>query len=132
MIKQFAFSMCEYVYIGDSVGEVADNDGGGIPLEGNPPSPLEVPDVGGEGDIIKMETTPYDGNHELVGKDPTIQTSDYTADQSQLVGSHSYHFIQSEAPEGTKHHLLIGHGSGLAVTVDDNLENVVCICRKKI
>ena len=116
--------------IGDSVGEVADNDGGGIPLEGNPAPLLEVPDVGGEGDIIKMETTPYDGNHELVGKDPTIQTSDYTADQSQLVGSQSYHSIQ-EAP-GTKHHLLIGHGSGIAVTVDGNLENMVCICRKYI
>ena len=100
--KQFAFSMC----IGDSVGEVTDNNEVGIPLEGNPAPPLEVSDVGGEGDIIKMETTPYGGNHELVGKDPTIQTSDYTADQSQLVGSQSYHFIQSEAPAGTKHYLL--------------------------
>ena len=130
MIKQFAFSMCEYVH-SDSIGEVAYNDGGGIPPQGNPAPPLEVPDVGDEGDIIKIETTPYDGNHESVGKDPTIQISDHAADQSQLVGSQSYHSIQSEAP-GTKHHLLIGHGSGLAVTVGDNLENVVCICRKKV
>ena len=111
---------------GDSVGEVTDNDGGGMPLEGNPAPPLEVPNVGGEGDIIKMETTPYDGNHELVGKDPTIQTSDYTADQSQLAGSQSHHSIQSQAP-ATKHHLLIGHRYGIAVPVDGSLENVVCI-----
>ena len=91
MIKQFDFSMCEYVH-SDSVGEVAYNDGGGIPPQGSPAPPLEVPDVGGEGDIIIMETTPYGGNHELVGKDPTIQTSDDTADQSQLVGSQSYHY----------------------------------------
>ena len=71
------------IFIGDSVGEVADNDGGEIPPEGNPAPSLEVPEVGhSEGDIIIMETTPYGGNHELVGKDPTIQTSDYTADQS--------------------------------------------------
>ena len=109
--------------IGDSVGKVADNDGGGIPLEGNPAPPMEVPDVGGEGDIIKMETTPYDGNHELVGKDPTIQTSDYIADQSQPVGSQSCHSIQSEAP--------CRHKASLIVTVDGNLENVVAMYLQK-
>ena len=116
--------------IGDSSGgEVADNDGDDISSEGNAaPSP---PDEADEGNIVTMETTPYGGNHELVRKDPTIQTSDDTADQSQLAGSQSYHLIQSQAP-ATKHHLLIGNGSSIAVPVDGSLENVVCICKMEL
>ena len=121
------------VYIGDSSGgEIADNgDGVAIPPEGNPAPPLQAPYLAGEGDTVQMETTQYDGKHQLVGINYTIQTSDYTADQSQLVGSQSYHLIQSEAP-ATKHYSPIDHGSGIAVTVDGSLENVVCICIKSI
>ena len=100
-----------------------------MPLEGNPVSPLQAPYLAGEGDTVQMETTQYDGKHQLVGINYTIQTSDYTTDQSQLVGSQSYHPVQSEAP-GTKHYSLIDHGSGIAVTVDGTLENMVCICIK--
>ena len=116
--------------IGDSSsGEVADNDGDDVSSEGNAaPSP---PDMADEGNIVTMETTLYGGNHELVGKDPPIQTSDDTADQSQLAGSQSYHLIQLQAP-ATKHHLLIGNGSGIAVPVDGSLENVVCICKMEL
>ena len=119
--------------IGDSCsGEAADNDGGIIPLEGNAaPLPLQVPDVAGEGDVIQMECTPHDGKHQLVGADRTIQTTDYTTDQSRLVGSQSYRSVQLEAP-GTKYYITVGHGSDIAVTVDGNLENMVNICINKV
>ena len=98
--------------------------------EGNSPPPPQAPYLAGEGDTVQMETTQYDGKHQLVGINYTIQTSDYTTDQSQLVGSQSYHPVQSEAPR-TKHYSPIDHGSGIAVTIDGSLENMVCICIKK-
>ena len=97
--------------------------------EGNSPPPPQAPYLADEGDTVQMETTQYDGKHQLVGINYNIQTSDYTAEQSQLVGSQSYHPVQAEAP-GTKHYSLIDHGSGIAITVDGTLENVVCICIK--
>ena len=87
--------------------------------------------MAGEGDVVQMESTPHDGKHQLVGADRTIQTTDYTADQSQLVGSQSYLSVQSEAP-GTKCYIIVGHGSDIAVTVDGNLENMVNICINKV
>ena len=118
--------------IGDSgSGEAADNDEDTIPPEGNPapPLPLQVPDVAaGEDDVIQMECSPHDGKHQLVGADRTIQTSDYTADQSQLVGSYSYHSETS----GTKYYITVGHGPDIAVTVDGNLGNTVNICINKV
>ena len=87
--------------------------------------------MAGEGDVVQMESTPHDGKDQLVGADQTIQTTDYTADQSQLVGSQSYLSVQSEAP-GTKCYITVGHGPDIAVTVDGNLENMVNICINKV
>ena len=119
--------------IGDSCsGEAVDNDGGVIPLEGNDaPLSMQVPDMAGEGDVVQMESTPHDSKHQLVGTDRTIQSSDYAADQSQLVGSQSYRSVRSEAL-GTKYYITVGHGSGIAVTVDGNLENMVNIYINKV
>ena len=122
------------VCIGNSgSGGAADNDGGTMLPEGNPapPLPLQVPGVpAGEDDVVQKECTPHDGKHQLVGADRTIQTSDYT-DQSQLVGSHSYHSVRSESP-GTKYYITVGRGPDIAVTVDRNLGNTVNICINKL
>ena len=85
----------------------------------------------GEGDAVQKECSPHDSKIRLVGADRTIQTSDYTADQSQLVGSHSYHSVRSETP-GTKYYITIVHGSDIAVTGDGNLGNMVNICMNKV
>ena len=126
--KQFAFStVCVNMCVGESgSGEAVDNDGGTMPPEGKVASLLQT-----SGDAVQEECTPHSGKHQLVGADRTIQISNYTANQSQLVGSHSYHSVRSETP-GTKYYITVGHEPDIAVTGDGNLENMVNICVNKV
>ena len=60
----------------------------------------------------------------MVGTNRTNPTSDDHVYRSQLVGKQSYLAIQLEIT-GTKHYLLVGHDSDIAVTADEKIENLV-------
>ena len=61
----------------------------------------------------------------MVGTNRTNPTSDDHVYRSQLVGKQFYVAIQLETLD-TKHYLLVGHGSDIAVTADEKIdENLV-------
>ena len=78
--------------------------------------------------IIEVESNSYSGIHELAGTDQTNPTTDYWAQQSQLVGTQSHQSTKSEAHE-IKHHILITNRSSISMTTEEvyttNLVRVV-------